>query len=50
MQIKQFTAEKSIEIAFIYAKMTKSKKTSKRVKKFDFRMEPKITTLPPTCF
>ena len=32
MQIKQFTAEKSIEIALKYAKMTKSKKTTKRVK------------------
>ena len=30
--------------------MTKSKKTSKTRQKFDFRMEPKITTLLPTCF
>ena len=28
----------------------KSKKTSKTCQKFDFRMEPKITTLLPTCF
>ena len=27
--------------------MTKSKKTSKTRQKFDFRMEPKITTLLP---
>ena len=33
MQIKLFTAQKSIEIALKYTKMTKSKKTSKRVKK-----------------
>ena len=30
--------------------MTKSKKTSKTCQKFDFGMEPKITTLHPTCF
>ena len=30
--------------------MTKSKKTSKTRQKFDFGMEPKITTLLPTCF
>ena len=42
MQIKHFTAYKSIEIALKY---TKSKKTSKTRKKFDFRMEPKITLL-----
>ena len=47
MQIKQFTAEKSIENALKYAKMTKSKKTSKTRQQFDFRMEPKITTLLP---
>ena len=27
-----------------------AKKTSKTRKKFDFGMEPKITTLLPTCF
>ena len=32
MQIKLFTAQKSIEIALKYTKMTKSKTTSKRVK------------------
>ena len=46
-QNKHFTAYKSIEIALKYTKMTKSKKTSKTRKKFDFRMEPKITTLIP---
>ena len=30
--------------------MTKSKKTSKTPQKFDFGMEPKITTLLPACF
>ena len=30
--------------------MTKSKKTSKTCQKFDFRMEPKATTLFPICF
>ena len=30
--------------------MTKSKKTSKTRQKFDFGMEPKVTTLLPTCF
>ena len=30
--------------------MAKSKKTSKTRQKFDFGMEPKITTLLPTCF
>ena len=39
-----------MEIALKYAKMTKSKKTSKTRQKFDFGMEPKITTLNPTCF
>ena len=43
------TAKKSIEIALKYAKITKSKKTSKTRQKFDFGMEPKITTLLPTC-
>ena len=50
MQIKQFTAYKSIEIALKYAKMTNPKKTSKTRQKFDFGMEPKITTLLPACF
>ena len=50
MQIKLFTAEKSIEIAFKYTKMTESKKTSKTRQKFDFRMKPKITTLLFKCF
>ena len=30
--------------------MSKSKKTAKRVKIFDFVMEPKITTILPACF
>ena len=30
--------------------MAKSNKTSKSRQKFDFEMEPKITTLLPTCF
>ena len=30
--------------------MTKSKKTSKTRQKFDFGMEPKITTILPACF
>ena len=42
MQIKLFTAKKSIEIALNKANLTKSKKTSKTRQKFDFRMEPKI--------
>ena len=50
MQIKLFTALKSIEIAINKANLTKSKKTSKTRQKFDFGMEPKITTLLPTCF
>ena len=50
MQIKLFTALKSIEIAINKANLTRSKKTSKTRQKFDFGMEPKITTLLPTCF
>ena len=50
MQIKLFIAQKSIEIALKYTKMTKSKKTSKMRKKFDFPMKPKITILLPKCF
>ena len=50
MQTKLFTALKSIEIALNKANLTKSKKTSKTRQKFDFGMEPKITTLLPTCF
>ena len=50
MQIKLFTAQKSIEIALNKANLTKSKKTSKTRQKFAFGMEPKITTLLPTCF
>ena len=41
MQIKHLIAYKSIEIALKYTKMTKSKKTSYTLQKFDFRMEPK---------
>ena len=48
MQI--FIAQKSIEIALKYTKMTKSKKTSKTRQKFDFPMKPKITILLPKCF
>ena len=50
MQIKLFIAYKSIVIALNKADLTKSKKTSKTRQKFDFRMEPKVTTLLPTCF
>ena len=50
MQIKLFSAEKSIEIELNKANLTKSKKTSKMRQKFKFVMEPKITTLLPTCF
>ena len=39
-----------MEIALNKANLTKSKKTSKTRQKFDFGMEPKITTLLPTCF
>ena len=39
MQIKLFTALKSIEIAINKANLTKSKKTSKTRQKFDFGME-----------
>ena len=50
MQIKLFTAYKSIEIALKYSKLTKSKKTSKTCQKFDFPMKPKKTTLLPKFF
>ena len=50
MQIKLFTAKKSTEIALNKANLTKSKKTSKTRQNFNFGMEPKITTLLPTCF
>ena len=50
MQIKLLIAWKSIEIALKYTKTTKSKNTSKKRQKFDFQMEPKITTLIPKCF
>ena len=50
MQIKHFTTYKSIEIALKYTKMIKSKKTSKTRQIFDFRLEPKITTLLSICF
>ena len=50
MQIHFFFAQKSIEIALKYIKMTKSKKTSKTRQKFDFPMKPKITILLPKCF
>ena len=39
-----------MEITLKYDKMTKSKKTTKTHQKFDFGMEPKITTLLATCF
>ena len=48
MQIKQFTALKPLEIALKYAKRLSPERPPKCVKKFDFRMEPKITTLLPT--
>ena len=41
MQIKLFTASKSIEIALNKANLTKYKKTSKTRQKFDFGMEQK---------
>ena len=41
MQIKHYTAYKSIKIALKYDKMTKSKNTSKTRQKLDFGMEPK---------
>ena len=50
MQSKHLIAYKSIEITLKYTKMTKSKKTSYTLQKFDFRMEPKIITLLPICF
>ena len=50
MQIKLFNAQKSIEIALKYTKMTKSQKMSKTDQKFDIRMKAKITTLLPKCF
>ena len=51
MQIKHFTAKKIYKNYFIkITKMTKFKKTSQMHQKFDFGMEPKITTLLPTCF
>ena len=50
MQINFFIAQKSIEIALKYTKMTMSKKTSKTRQKFDFPMKPKITILLPKCF
>ena len=37
-----------MEIALKDTKMSKSKKTSKMRQKFDFRMEPKTSTLVPT--
>ena len=39
-----------MEIAFNDTKMTNYKKMSKTRQKFDFQMEPKTTTLVPTCF
>ena len=50
MQINFLIAQKSIEIALKYTKMTKSKKMSKTRQKFDFPMKPKITILLPKCF
>ena len=47
---KLFIAQKFIEIALEYTKMTKSKKTSKMRQKFYFPMKPKITILLPKCF
>ena len=38
---KLFIAQKSIEIALKYTKMTKSKKMSKTRQKFDFQMKQK---------
>ena len=48
MQIMHLTELKSIEIALKFPKM--SPKRPKTRQKFDFGMEPKITTLLPTCF
>ena len=47
---KLFIAQKSVEIALKYTKMTKSEKMSKTRQKFDFPMKPKITILLPKCF
>ena len=47
IRIKLFTALNSIEIALKCTKLTKSKKTSKTLQKFDFPMKPKITKLLP---
>ena len=41
MQIKHFTAYKSIEIALKYTKMTKSKKTSKTRKNLTSELNQK---------
>ena len=49
MQIKLFIPKKSIEIALKDAKMTKSKKTLITRQKFDFQINPKITTLLQKC-
>ena len=43
MKIKLFTAQKSIEIAYKYTKMTKSKKTSKTHQK-DIKAHQNLTS------
>ena len=54
MQIKFFSALKSIELASKYTTTTKSKKAYKtlmsKCQKFDFQMLPKMTTLLPKYF
>ena len=50
MQKKLFTALKSFKVALKYAKNDQVQKDVKNGSKFDFRMEPKFTTLLPTCF
>ena len=39
-----------VKADYVFPYMNKSKKTSKTRQKFDFGMEPKITTFLSTCF
>ena len=50
MQIKHYTAKKSIEIALKYTKMTKSKKDVKKRQNLTSEWNQKISTLLSTCF
>ena len=50
-KVEKFTNMLGIAIRLIVIDpLTKSKNTSKTRQKFDFGMDPKITTLLPTCF